>query len=311
MFDDKSDGSDGSHIAALDAKPEPERTAVMGPANRQPDGKRPLLRKPAPVFISGREMLDAVWRKSPWALDDDETDYGLEYEVTSNPEMWNFRAFAADVVAHGYLQASAKLEDGSFRDVVSFGSDNVALFTAMLNGSPIEVEVRKAGGLFTHAGPVETVKCELWFKRHDVDELLSKRDDVDKLRVDEVMERLAEIEADMRDDTSAVVAAAIGSWDIPVKAQHLPVNKPVVEPANVLQAKPAPSSKGRGRRKGFPYLPKAIEDVLAKRTERYSHIRDFHAEIGPKLDPNGGPSDKTVERRLLQNSRWNDLKPIR
>lgn len=263
MFDEKSDRATVLDGIAIDAEPEIIETATMGLAEGVPATDRPLLRKPAPSFMSGQEMLDVIWRKSPWALDDDETDYGLEYEVTLNPKMWNFRSFAADVVRHGYLQANAKLKDGSFREIVSFACGDVALFAALMNGSPIEVEVRTVGGLSPHVGPAEMADCELWFKRREVDDL----------RVDEVMARLAEIEGEMRNDTSAVVMAAISSWAMPTAAPVPARSETVTKTVTVPERNPG------GRPVKYMGLDEAVDRVARamapKPEDRTAEFRRF------------------------------------
>ena len=145
MFDEKSDRATVQDGTAIDAQPKAKQVEVMGLAEGVPatDWDRPLLRRPAPEFMSGREMLDVVWRKSPWAPDDDAFDYGLAYAVNSDLEMREFKRYATGVLKLGFLPSSAKFGDGLFRDVVSYRSESPAIFIALMNGSPIEANVRR------------------------------------------------------------------------------------------------------------------------------------------------------------------------
>ncbi len=178
----------------------------MIPADGIPDGERPLLRKPKPEFMSSKEMLAALWRKSQWALDDAAFDYGLEYAIL-DPKMEEFKDFALAVLVLGHLPASAKVGNSEFRDVKIRTFGDPGIFNALLKGCPVNCEVHQAPGTlpwaFSQNASTEWAEREVWFKRSDVENLTC---DADTVRL--AMKNLAEDDPHADEELAAYIATA-------------------------------------------------------------------------------------------------------
>lgn len=204
---------DDTQKAAWEKLSVEEKTEVMAMHTGQgfvshdiaPD--RPLLPKPKPEYISSRKMLDVLWHRSRWAPVDDAFDRGLEYAITTDPDMIEFQNWIMAVLALGLLPLSVKADDGSYRDARISDAAYPGLAGALLKNMPVSCHVRTVAGrehLFTAIAPTVLADRELWFKRSDVEAL-----PCDDAAVARAFDKLADAEANSAD--SAETAAAINS----------------------------------------------------------------------------------------------------
>ena len=135
-----------------------------------PEGDRPLLRRPEPEYISSREMLDVLLRKSAWAPIDE--GISLDYAIQEDPETMHFEDWIKDDLKKGFLRPYAKVDGSRFQEAMIDDPTSPDVFIALVKGARVHCHVRRVVGdnyLFPNLGPMDPAECELWFVRTDVD----------------------------------------------------------------------------------------------------------------------------------------------
>ena len=295
---------------------------------------RPLLPKPKPEYVSSREMLEMLWRRSAFAPID--KMISLEYALTYDLEMLEFQNWILAVLALGLLPISVKGDNGSYLDARINAAAYSSLAAALLKTLPVSCYVRTVADgerLFPSLAPTVLVDRELWFKRSDLDALPC--DDAAVARVSKMLAGAEGNSADTAETAAAIngaFAALAGRMAAPAvpaaspqaalvaspsaepdpetvaehdDAQSAPA--PVQAPGN-SQAEPVKRKRGRPETVSIPWknaLRATLVDMGIDRItdaghlEELTEIRLIEAGNGGKDEKNKGliPESRTTKRK--------------
>lgn len=313
----------------------------------EPESDRPLLKKPLPDYVSSREMLYVLWRKSEWKPDPD-FDYGLDHEINENPEMLDFMNWVVVLMKIGRLQAYAQTEVDDFREAKIADFADAMIHGALLKGNRVACDVRVAvtdeNAFQRNILPMLPAHCALWFRKCDVEDLVC-----DETATEHDLEQVkslgahasiaAAIEANRqprnaiattRPDPVTATAGGIGSTatigqaratifptaegigsTVHCGAERAPV--PTVEAARntTLETVSKTSARINTKRAAVaPFIRQVFDAHIAARSGRYKTLGKMCEAIAKALPDNLSDIDnRTIIRAAAEDEAWKQVSP--
>lgn len=266
---------------------------------------RPLLRKPAPVYISSLEMLEIVWRKSQWKPDPEFSYGGLAYAYEHTLEIEGFPEFMVTVLSRGFLPAYVKVGETDFRQVKAKAFAGIKPFEALLKGDVVNCEFYEVRGntLFSDIAPVNTAEHVILFKRDDVHNLacdenavrdVMRRPESDDPFADKDPELVAHIKKQRADALARMNGSDAASESTPEVA-----------------SRPTPIRKNNKRKKYAPYINSLFLARVADGAKRYTDLPEMRRAVRSAVPGNlPEAEDRTIDRAAAEDETWKLVSPL-